>query len=92
MADTMEFFVMYCDGEPLYLVAARDKDTAVEGFRKNMLGVVSFKKLEAVPARKAKIDDVTRVGLLSLIHQVGQINGLLQSAMAQAVQGPKLIQ
>lgn len=93
MQEALAFYLLYCDGEPMYIVAARDEKVAVEGFRKAMLGVVSFKKIEAKPCVQVPLDDFTRIALLSMLRQLGEINGIMQAAMAQAsaVQGPHLV-
>ena len=76
----LTFFIMYLDGKASFIVASKDAETAVTGFRAQMLGTGQKPTLvTALPLTEAPQEDVLRIGIAAIITQLTQTNAMLQA-------------
>lgn len=78
----LAFFVIYLDGKPAFIVAAKDAETAENGLRQNMLGQ-KIGKVKAVSLFDADIDDAQRIGITAILSQLTQIGAMLQMLLSK---------
>jgi len=73
----LTFFMMYLDGKPMFVVAAKDAEKAENGLRSAELGK-GIKTIRAVSLGEANLDDVQRLGTQAILSQLTQISTMLQ--------------
>ena len=73
----LQFFLIYFDDRPMFVVAAKDADTAETGMRAQELGK-GVKKIRALSLQVASIEDVQRTAVQAILSQLTQIGAALQ--------------
>lgn len=73
----LQFFLIYFDGKPMFIVAAKDVETAETGMRAQELGK-GIKKISAVSLQTAPLEHVQRLGLQAVLSQLTQVGAALQ--------------
>lgn len=79
----LSFFVIYIDGQPMFVVAAPDAEKAEIGMRQERLGKTPFKTIKAVPLLEAKQEDTMRVGMAAVLSQLTQVSAMLQVLLSK---------
>lgn len=79
----LSFFVIYIDGQPMFVVAAPDAEKAEIGMRQERLGKTPFKTIKAVPLLEAKSEDTMRVGMAAVLSQLTQVSAMLQVLLSK---------
>jgi hypothetical protein len=73
----LQFFLIYFDGRPMFVVAAKDAETAEMGMRSQELGK-GIKGIKARSLQDAPVEDVQRTALQAILSQLTQVSAALQ--------------
>jgi len=73
----LTFFMMYFEGKPTFVVAAKNAEAAETGLRSVELGK-GIKVIKAVPLADAPLEDVQRLGTQAILSQLTQVSTMLQ--------------
>lgn len=73
----LQFFLIYFDGQPMFIVAAKDVSAAEVGMRAQELGK-GIKKITARALSSAPMEDVQRLGIQAILSQLTQVSAALQ--------------